>query len=188
MSRIVRTVTRVTLCDRVDVHEPRCTRPSGQEPLQERRNSIGKTGNRGGTAYARGTFRKVHCLHVFHSLSTGYGMGMVSLTRKLAKGSNACGAAENSFIPRQFIDAVDRLDTRSLCSQFGASSFHFSYRTMLYASAYMYRHIAGKNLCSAYRSVCTALHHRGKLFDRSRESGCLTITVFVPLAFLSISI
>lgn len=59
MSRIVRTVTRVTLCERVNVHKRLCTRPSGPGRIQQRRNSIRNTGTRGEAAYAKGTSRNL---------------------------------------------------------------------------------------------------------------------------------
>ena len=54
MSRIVRTVTRVTLCERVNVHEPLCTRISGR--IQGSVNLTWNTGTRGGAVHARSTF------------------------------------------------------------------------------------------------------------------------------------
>lgn len=68
MSRIVRTVTRVTLCERVNVHEPLCTRISGR--IQESVNFTWNTGTRGGAVHARSTFRLDLCsLYLYLSLS-----------------------------------------------------------------------------------------------------------------------
>ena len=60
MSRIVRTVTRVTLRERVNVHERLCTRPSGPGRVQQRGNFTRNTGTRGGATYARGTFPRIY--------------------------------------------------------------------------------------------------------------------------------
>lgn len=54
MSRIVRTVTRVTLCERVNVHEPLCTPVSGR--IQESVSFAWSTGTRGGAVHSRSTF------------------------------------------------------------------------------------------------------------------------------------
>lgn len=69
MSRIVRTVTRVTLCERVNVHEPLCTRVSGR--IQESVNFTWNTGTRGGAVHARSTFPLSICaLSISLSLSS----------------------------------------------------------------------------------------------------------------------
>lgn len=131
MSRIVRTVTRVTLCERVNVHEPLCTRVSGR--IQESVNFTWNTGTRGGAVHARSTFPLDLCsLHLSFSLVPIFHFSSFPILVPFL--------SPEKFSPLEGFGIVSRTPATILlkCNNFLPPSFLFATRNLDVCRGYIY--------------------------------------------------
>lgn len=134
MSRIVRTVTRVTLCERVNVHEPLCTRISGR--IQESVNFTWNTGTRGGAVHARSTFPLDLCsLHLSFSLVPIFHFSSFPILVPFL--------SPEKFSPLEGFGIVSRTPATILlkCNNFLPPSFLFATRNLDVCRGYIYIYI-----------------------------------------------